>query len=163
LAAEHVPSELRDDPQFDICVATYSTLNHFTSSEDIGQCFDAVRSLLLPDGLFFFDVTTIRGLQNWTGVRVIETDQMTVINRGVFDTSMDRAYMATSGYVLNVEEGTYDRFSEVIFNLALPVDLLTKMLSQSGFRRIQVTPFVDFEKQSHDPEQESRIAILARP
>jgi trans-aconitate methyltransferase len=56
---EWVKGDMRDPPitgRFDLVVCYYNTLQYLVTEQDVGQTFNAVRSMLTPRGLFAFDI-----------------------------------------------------------------------------------------------------------
>src|SRR5690606_14481303 len=95
-----------------LAVSTYDATNHLENLAALGSCFRSVHAALLEGGIFIFDLNTRLGLkQNWNGVHVEDTEELTLINRGIFDELGGVATTRITGYILN-ENGFYERFEE---------------------------------------------------
>ena len=53
------------DERFGLVVSTYDALNHLPDGEALRSCFRCVSRVLLPGGLFVFDLNTREGLKRW--------------------------------------------------------------------------------------------------
>jgi len=109
------------DERFGLVVSTFDALNHLGSQEALRLCFQCVYPLLLPGGLFIFDLSTRAGLRRWNGINVQDDDEAMIVTRGFYDGQGDRAWTHLSGFV-RVEGGLYERFEETVFNTVFDMD-----------------------------------------
>jgi SAM-dependent methyltransferase len=76
-----------DGARFDAAGAFYDTLNHLPDSAALAKTFAAVARLLVPGGLFVFDVTNALGFRRWwTGNRTWRGDGWEIRIELAFDT-----------------------------------------------------------------------------
>ncbi len=154
-------SKYNPTEKFGLVVSTFDSINHLDSILHLERCFRRVTKALSPDGFFLFDLNTKKGLLNWNTINIREDEEMTIINRGMFNPDMNRAYTKISGFLRNAN-GTYDRFSEVFFNTAFDLAEVRDLLFKCGIKSVDFLKFSDFDIPVDDPETESRIAILAK-
>jgi SAM-dependent methyltransferase len=147
--------------QFDLVTATYDSLNHLESAEALKEVFVKVQRVLSAHGMFVFDLNTTRGLDDWNRVRVTDRDGYAVISRGFFDPSEGIARKKFSGFY-RIGNGYYERFEEIIANIALPVSEVESMLRHVGFGHCYTADLSDLSTKIIDPEALDRVVFIVR-
>ena len=109
------------DERFGLVVSTFDALNHLEGPEALRSCFQCVYPVLLPGGLFIFDLNTRAGLRRWNGINVQDDEEAMIVTRGFYDGQGDRAWTHLSGFV-RVEGGLYERFEETVFNTVFDME-----------------------------------------
>jgi len=94
------------DEQFGLVVSTYDALNHLPDMDALRNCFRSVARVLLPDGMFIFDLNTRNGLRRWTSISVEDTEEAMIVNRGFYDEERNQALTRISGFWRN-PDGIY--------------------------------------------------------
>jgi SAM-dependent methyltransferase len=158
-----VCGDIRDftlDVVADIGVLCYDAINHLGSLDDLDRCFRCMASSLAPGGILAFDLKTIRGLRDWDGIKIKDSEDYTLISRGFFDQTTMRASKKLSGYYA-LDGETYERFEQMIFNRAFAVEDVVARLHAAGFTRVEIRDEGDFSRPVADPEQASRVVALA--
>ncbi|MCS7062181.1 MAG: class I SAM-dependent methyltransferase [Anaerolineae bacterium] len=148
------------DHTFGLVVSTYDALNHLPSFEALGSCFGAVSRALAPGGWFIFDLNTRSGLRRWNNIRVIEMDDMVVIDRGIYDGQSDRAYTFMTGF-LRTADGLYERFEQFAYNTVFDLAKIKTALIDAGLHVTHFARGQDLNTPVDDPEREERIFILS--
>jgi SAM-dependent methyltransferase len=147
---------------FGLVVCTFDAVNHFDDTDELEACFRCVRAALVEEGVFMFDINTERGLRHWNGLEVDDSEEITIISRGVFGVGMSRAYTHVSGFRKR-SDGCYTRFEETVYNTVFSVEDVLVRLDAAGFRDVRATHDSDFGKDLLDPEDSSRVFFVARP
>ncbi len=146
---------------YSCAVSLYDALNHLPTAAELQICFRGVYNCLCDGGFFIFDLNTRKGLLRWNGISVQEDDEFTIISRGVYDMPMERAFTTISGFARN-EKGTYDRFSETVYNTVYDMIDVCTLLEKAGFSDIRMTDGVDFTKMLPDPEEAGRVFFVVK-
>jgi SAM-dependent methyltransferase len=148
--------------QFALAVSTFDALNHLPGEDALAGCFRSVRAALLKGGVFIFDLNTRRGLyDHWNSLQVTDTDDITIINRGIYDGLGDRAYTRISGFVRR-ENGRYERFAETFTNTVFSMARVIEMLGAAGFRAAHAASSANLSQPVDDPEALPRAFLVAR-
>ena len=140
-------------------VSTFDALNHLPSIDALKGCFQSVYAALGSRGLFVFDLNTARGLARWNGINVQDSDELTVINRGIYAPGADRAYTSITGFVRR-DDGAYDRFKEVAYNTVFKMADVNRVLTETGFRETYVADSTDLGARIEDPEAMGRAFFV---
>lgn len=152
-------SHFRLPGQFGLVVSTFDALNHLPDFGALQSCFACVGPVLVPGGLFVFDLNTRLGLMRWNNLSVDDGDEATVITRGVFDGG-DRAWTRITGYV-RAEDGRYERFEQTAFNTAFDLRQVESALRGLGFARTHFARLESLSEPLEEPENESRVFVVA--
>ncbi len=147
--------------QFGLAVSTYDALNHLPDMAALQGCFHSVYPVVVEGGMFVFDLNTRRGLLRWNNINVDESDDVVIINRGVYDGQGDRAYMRISGFVREAD-GRYERFEETVYNTVFDPEPVRASLLDAGWRGVYFARFPDLKTPIEEPEQEGRVFVVAR-
>ena len=137
----------------------YDAMNHLPSLMAIKSCIKCAFNALEKNGLFLFDVNTRRSLPRWNGITVQEDDELFMLNRGIFDDSMDKAYTQITGFIRE-DDGRYQRFSETVYNLAVSIDEMKAAISQAGFAENYCTGYEDLLHPAVDQESLQRACFI---
>lgn len=149
------------DGAFGLVVSTYDALNHLPSFDALAGCFRSVFRALAPGGWFIFDLNTRSGLRRWNNIRIIEMEDMVVIDRGICDGQSDRAYTLMTGFLRNAD-GLYERFEQFAYNAIFDLAQVRDALLDIGFQMGHFARGQDLNTPVDEPEREERIFILAR-
>ncbi len=145
---------------FGLAVSTFDALNHLENLDALQSCFRCVYSVLAPDGVFIFDLNTRLGLQRWNSINVEDTDEVLIVNRGIYDGG-DRAYTRISGFIRK-PDGLYERFEMMAFNTAFDLAAVEGALREVGFASVQFVRLANLTVPLDEPEREARVFIVAR-
>lgn len=149
------------EEKFGLIVLTFDALNHLDGEESLYSCFKSVLSVVIDGGYFVFDLNTQLGLQRWNSISINESDEITIINRGIFDKENSRALTKISGFINN-GEGLYQRYDEVVYNIAYDMDRVKDMLLDIGWKDIYFARSNDLLTSIEEPEKEGRVFIIAK-
>ena len=148
------------DERFGLVLSTFDALNHLPDFSELKGCFLSVYQVLEEGGLFAFDLNTAEGLRRWTGISVEDTPDLMLIIRAIYDEAGQKAFMRISGFVPG-GDGLYERFEETAYEVAFDLRTVREALRETGFRRVHFARLQDLDAPVDDPEQETRIFILA--
>jgi SAM-dependent methyltransferase len=126
------------DGHFSLAVSTYDALNHLPDLDGLVGCFSSVANVLLPGGLFVFDLNTRAGLQRWNQITVNEDEEAVIISRGIFTPEMERAHFRITGF-LSDKIGGWSRFEQHVYNTPFVLSEVTDALHAAGFSDVRVT------------------------
>jgi SAM-dependent methyltransferase len=146
---------------FSYATCLFDSMNHLDSMGSVRSCFQHTYDILTPKGWFIFDINTKKGLRRWNSVSVQEDDEVFILNRGLFEDEMDRAYTQITGF-LRVGDGRYERFSETAYNLVLSVDHVVAALKEAGFRSAYCANAENLAAPVADPEALGRAYIISQ-
>ncbi len=144
-----------------LAVSTYDAINHIPNLNGLQKTLSCVYHALEPGGCFVFDLNTELGLRTtWGNSSVREMNDATIIIRGLFDDEMQRAYTRMSGFVKN-EQGTWDRFDEVMYNTAFKLKDVADMITRTGFSKRWFASLEKLDAPLTDPESQYRVFVVA--
>jgi SAM-dependent methyltransferase len=147
--------------RFGLVVSTFDALNHLPDETALQSCFISTYAVLERHGIFIFDLNTARGLRQWNGMQVDDSNpEALIINRGFLVDENHRAWTAITGF-LKEEDERYSRFDEVAYNTLFRMDRVKQLLQETGFSQIRFARLAELSTPVVDPEAESRIFILA--
>jgi SAM-dependent methyltransferase len=153
-------SDFTLDEQFGLVVSTFDALNHLESHEALRKCFQSVFSVLVPEGVFIFDLNTRAGLLRWNNISVEDSKEGMIVTRGIYDGQGDRAYTKISGFI-RAANRLYERFEETVFNTVFDMAWVRDVLLETGWERAYCARIEDLASAVDEPEQESRTFFVA--
>ncbi len=146
---------------FGLVVSTFDALNHLEDEVALRQCFQCVYAVLEADGVFIFDLNTRLGLRRWNYVNVEDgSDDILLINRGIYDGTGDKAWARITGFVQEAE-GVYRRFEETVFNTAFDLERVKALLMAAGWQAAYFARVQDLNTPLGEPEKEERVFVVA--
>jgi SAM-dependent methyltransferase len=148
------------EPGFGLAVSTFDALNHLPDLDALRGCFASVYPAVLPGGTFIFDLNTLSGLKRWNSIMIDDTPEMMLVNRGLVDYAANRAYSHISGFI-RTSENLYERFEETAYNTIFALDDVRAALLACGFRAVRFCRLQELYTPLNEPENESRIYIVA--
>ncbi len=147
--------------RFGLAVSTFDALNHLPDITALRGCIQCVYRTLLEDGWFLFDLNTRLGLRTlWNSMHVREQEDYLLVERSIYDEDAERGLMRVSGF-WRTEGGLFERFEEVVYNTAFPLDEVQKILYDTGFRSAFFTRRQDLTTPVQDAEREGRVFVIA--
>lgn len=149
------------EDRFGLAVSTYDALNHLPDMDALRGCFRSVFAALIDGGWFIFDLNTRRGLRRWSGVSVQESEDLTLITRGLVLDDKNRAYTQISGFV-KLDNGLYERFEQMAFNTMFDLNAVRAALLATGFRSAYFARGRDLAMPVDLPEEEPRVYVVAQ-
>jgi SAM-dependent methyltransferase len=146
----------------DTTICVLDSINHLESKDDILSCFKSVSLFTDPDGLFLFDVNTIR-----------KHREILCDNTFVYDT--ERAYCVWQNFYTSPEEldrvdicldifteqedGSYIRFAEDFSEIALPAVQISEMLCEAGF---EILDIFDYETEQKGDDNSEKLLFCCK-
>ena len=116
--------------------------------------------MLVPEGVFVFDLNTRAGLMRWNNISVDNGQEAMIVTRGVYDGQSDRAYTRVSGFI-RAANALYERFEETVFNTVFAMASVRDMLLEAGWRCAHCARIEDLADPITEPEQEGRVFVVA--
>ncbi len=154
-------SNFKLDESFGLVVSTFDAINHLPDLRALEGCFCSTFYVLNDGGYFIFDLNTRLGLRNWNHINITPDQDIFLVNRGIFDDNMERAWTKITGFVRN-EEDFYERFDETVFNTVFEMEEVKTMLEDTGFRLVYFAKGTDLSTPILDPESEMKVFIVCR-
>jgi SAM-dependent methyltransferase len=148
------------DEQFGLIVSTFDALNHLPDDGALCGCFASVYPLLLPQGVFIFDLNTRTGLTRWNAINVRDMPDHMIVDRGIYDGQGNRAWVKITGFV-RTESGLYERFEETAYNTVFDLAWVRDTLYRTGWRSVYFARIDDLGLPIPDPEAENRAFVIA--
>lgn len=118
--------------RFSFAVSLFDALNHLHDLAVLASCFRCVSQSLRIPGMFVFDLNTRAAFQRWNEITVQESEELTLIERGIYIEGADHAYTSISGFLRN-RDGSYDRFVQRVYETAFETEEVLEALRRAGF------------------------------
>jgi SAM-dependent methyltransferase len=148
--------------KYGLVVSTYDSLNHLEDEQSLEKCFQSVNKVLAKNGYFVFDLNTRAGIKkNWRKTSFIDDEEMVVKIKGSFNENENKGSTNISGFVRK-KNGSYEKFTEVIFNKCFEMDKVKKLLNKAKFQDIYFAKIEDLLNSIENPEKENRVFIIAK-
>jgi len=145
--------------RFGLVISTFDALNHLPDLQALENCFRCAAAV--ADGYFIFDLNTRMGLRRWNNIEIDDShEDMTIVNHGIYDLSGERAWMKVTGFVRNAA-GLYERFEQTAYNTVFAMTAVKDALLAAGWQTVYFARFQDLKTPIADPEQESRVFLVA--
>ena len=123
----------------DACVCCLDSVNYVTSPKKLQQAFKRVHLVLMPGGLFLFDINTPEKLQGLDGqVFLDETEDAYCVWRAEYSKRSRICSYFMDIFRLDPDSGQWERGEELHEERAYTIPELTGFLEQAGFRDIKV-------------------------
>ncbi|HLN14047.1 MAG TPA: class I SAM-dependent methyltransferase [bacterium] len=122
----------------DAATCLYDSLNYLVDEAEFRRTLAAVAVALRPNGLFLFDMITLRGLAERWGNRtwiIQDTDDAFEADQSHFDYDTGIATLRVNAF-LHRREGLYERIEEVHRERGYPVPVIDAALAATGFERL---------------------------
>jgi len=119
----------------DAATCLYDSLNYLVDEAEFQQALAAVAGALRPDGLFLFDMNTLRGLATRWGNRIWiiqDADDAFEADQSEFDYDSGIATLRVNAF-LHREGGHFERIREVHRERGYPVPVIDAALAATGF------------------------------
>ena len=88
------------------------------------------------------------------------SDDLLMINRGIYDGQADRAWTRITGFVRN-PDGLHDRFDETISNTVFDLTRVRDKFLDTGWREIRFVRPEDLRTPLTEPEMEGHVFVVA--
>jgi SAM-dependent methyltransferase len=126
---------LRLPAAVDAATCLYDSLNYLVDEAEFRQTLAAIASALRPDGLFLFDMNTLRGLATRWGNRVWviqDADDAFEADQSAFDYDSGVATLRVNAF-LHRHSDLYERVREIHRERAYPLPIIDAALVDAGF------------------------------
>ncbi|MGP4041790.1 class I SAM-dependent DNA methyltransferase [Gracilibacillus sp. D59] len=155
--------ELEGLTGFDIVVSLCDVINYITTEEDLEKVFTNVWNSLTGEGLFIFDVHSLRHFnENMAGQTFAEIyDDISYLWFCEAGGTKGSVEHDLTFFLLDEETGQYERFDEQHIQRTFAVETYLNLLAKAGFQ--SVTVHGDFSiEESEEPEEKQRIFFVCR-
>lgn len=146
----------------DTTICVLDSINHLESKEDILDCFKSVSLFTDTDGLFLFDVNTVKKHREVLGNNTFVYDMEKVYcvwqNFYTCEEELDRVDICLDMFT-EQEDGSYIRFAEDFFEIALPLSEIKELLQEAGF---EVMDIYDYETEQKGDETSEKVLFCCR-
>ncbi|MBR4306076.1 MAG: methyltransferase domain-containing protein [Ruminiclostridium sp.] len=140
----------------DTTICVLDSINHLDGKEDILNCFKSVSLFTDPDGLFLFDINTVKKhreiLSDNTYVYDVEKVYCVWQNFYTSPEERDRVDICLDIFS-EQEDGSYLRFAEDFSEIALPLAEVESLLIESGFEVIDKYEYMTEKSGNEDSEK----------
>ena len=150
-----------DLPQaYELATCFYDSLNHLTNPYDLKKAFFGVRRLLMPGGLYFFDMNTRYALEHvWNGTSDTHLDaDYARFWRSSFDAETGLGRLDTT-YFVREPDDRYTRVEATHLARGYDPEEVVAALEEAGFTPLEVYECPTFEPAGPDTY---RVAYLAQ-
>ncbi len=148
------------DRSFGLVVSVFDSLNHLADFQALRGCFASVFAVLVPGGVFIFDLNTRLGLRRWNTIHIDDDEDLMLVNRGIYDGTGDKAYTHITGFIRR-PDGLYERYEETVFNTAFEMEQVRGALLNAGWQTVRFATGDDLAASVEDPENHGRIFFVA--
>lgn len=127
----------------DIIVSTLDSVNHLSSTADIGKFFRAAAVNLRRGGLLLLDFNTIYKHKNILAdnVFVYDVDGVYCVWQNEFSTE-DNGVDISLNIFVETDDGLYERMEENFREITLPQEEVAELLTKSGFEVLEVSEYL---------------------
>ncbi len=146
---------------FGLAVSTFDALNHLPDLDAMRGCFRSTNRVLLPGAYFIFDLNTRLGLKNWNSISVDPGEDIFLLNRGIFNPEMEKAWTRITGFV-RTQEGLYQRFEQTVYNTVFDLSQVQEALYQEGFSSCYFAMGTALANPIDRPEEVGKVFIVAQ-
>lgn len=115
--------------------------------------------VLESPGLLVFDLNTPKGFQRWNGIHIDDSEETTIINRGIYADGACRAYTSITGFMRNAN-GTYSRFAETAYESVFETDDVLGLLTDIGFEPCYMCASSDLTVRAEAPGDLGRVFFV---
>ncbi len=136
-------TELNLYGEADIIVSTLDSVNHLSSTADIGKFFRTAAVNLRRGGLLMFDFNTIYKHENILAdnVFVYDVDGVYCVWQNEFSAE-DNGVDISLNIFVETDDGLYDRMEENFREITLPQEEIAELLTKSGFEVLEVSEYL---------------------
>lgn len=127
--------DLRLPEPVDAATCLYDSLNYLVDEGELRRAMTAVAGALRPQGLFLFDMSTVRGLATRWGNRVWiiqDADDVFEADQSEFDYDTGIATLRVNAF-LHRQNNLYERVREVHRERGYPIQAIDAALEAGGF------------------------------
>ncbi len=126
---------LRLPAPVDAATCLYDSLNYLVDETEFRQTLGAIAGALRPDGLFLFDMNTLRGLATRWGNRIWviqDTEDAFEADQSAYDYDAGIATLRVNAF-LHRQGDFYERVREIHRERAYPLPVIDAALAGAGF------------------------------
>lgn len=147
---------------FDAAICVLDSINHLENAEDILRCFKSVSLFCDPDGLFLFDINTVRKHREILSDNtfVYDMEDVYCVWQNFYSEELDRVDISLD--IFKEKDGLYERLCEDFSEIALPIDDICNMLCEAGFKVLDIFDYLTENKGGEDCEKVLICAAKAK-
>lgn len=144
--------------KYDLITCTFDAINHLRTYEQWLSAFKCVRRHLNKNGVFLFDMNTVKDLkENWNNIKVKKYPKGDyVISKSI--SFGDMACVTFTAFIKN-ENGLFEGYEESIMEVSFPLEKVIASLKDIGFTDITI---MDRHFKVVDPQSLYRAFISCR-
>lgn len=139
----------------DAVICVLDSINHLESEEDILRCFKSVSLFCDPQGLFVFDMNTLKKHREVLADNtfVYDMDDVYCVWQNYYDEADSGRVDISLDIFVRREDDSYDRMYEDFSELALPIEKITELLDKAGFEVLDIYDYLSEHGGSEDCEK----------
>ncbi|MFZ8830322.1 MAG: class I SAM-dependent DNA methyltransferase [Candidatus Aenigmatarchaeota archaeon] len=130
----------------DLVVSLYDSLNYLLKLEDLEKTFKNVFNVLVPGGIFIFDMNTRETLKRWDNW-VYFNEKYNIVMKGSFNSQANIAKLLIVMFIKK-RKNLYKKVTEVHVEKAYKKSEIRKCLRKVGFRKIHFSEFPPIRRYS---------------
>jgi ubiquinone/menaquinone biosynthesis C-methylase UbiE len=123
----------------DLVISLYDSLNYLLKLEDLEKTFENVFNILVPGGIFIFDMNTRKTLRRWDNW-IYFNEKYNIAMKGSFDRRANTAKLLIIMFIKKRKD-LYRKVTEVHVEKAYKKSEIRKCLHKVGFRKIHFSEF----------------------
>ncbi len=130
---------IRLENRYDAVLSTFDSLNHVMTIEELRQVFDGVHRVLVPTGLFVFDMNVERAYlseqRRWS---VNIADASVGLVRGAYDVAEKKASTELIWFLKTGSGNVWEQHRSIVEQRCYTPEAITAGLQTAGFRDIEM-------------------------
>jgi len=166
LEVKLVQGDMRDftfPEKFDAVICLYDSINYALNREELIQVFNCVHNVLVPDGLFIFDVTTERNIVKHFNLQTFAGDEedYSYIWKNLYS-HRDKICRTTLTFFLR-ENDHYRRYIELHLQKIFEVPEIKKALKETGYKFLSAYDCFTFNRWNRSSDRINFSAYKIAP
>ncbi|MFW5998487.1 MAG: class I SAM-dependent DNA methyltransferase [Halanaerobiaceae bacterium] len=160
LQVNFIHSDLRTfelEQNFDLAFSVFDSLNYILSLSDLKKAFKNVYQVLKEDGIFIFDLNTLKRLMSIEpGTTLLTGENYTCFWRDIIDREKKRWQVKLRIYFEDENDNYYEEFHQ---ETSYPLDEVQKILTDIGFKYVKKYKAYTFMKGDEDANRVYFVAL----
>ena len=129
-----------NDIKYDVITSLFDTINHLLDKKHWELLFNNVSLMLKDNGLFVFDICTVKDLvENWPDhLNIIDNHESLIISKGEYNVESKISKIHHIHFNKNNDDNLYIRKDDSIEHISFDIDEIILMLNKVGFNNIEI-------------------------
>jgi SAM-dependent methyltransferase len=137
---DNICTYFNNDIKFDVITSLFDTINHLLDKKHWELLFKNVSLMLKDNGLFVFDICTVKDLvENWPDhLNIIDNHESLIISKGEYNIESKISKIHHIHFNKNNDDNLYIRKDDSIEHISFDIDEIISMLNIVGFNNIEI-------------------------